>query len=65
MEKIIEDLVTMHSCGNDGISANFIKLISGIISGRLAVIINRSFKVPLKIANVIPTFKKGDPHVFG
>ena len=68
VEKMINDLAPKHSCGHDGLSANFIKQISGIISGPLTLIINQSlstgvFPDRLKIAKVIPIFKKGDNHI--
>ena len=40
VKKNIIDLAPKHSCGHDGLSANFIKQISGIISGPLTLIIN-------------------------
>ena len=65
---MINDLAPKHNCGHDGLSANFIKQISGIISGPLTLIINQSlstgvFPDRLKIAKVIPIFKKGDNHI--
>ena len=68
VEKMINDLAPKHSCGHDGLSANFIKQISGIIPGPLTLIINQSlstglFPDRLKIAKAIPIFKKGDNHI--
>ena len=69
VEKIILELSSKNSCGSDGLSTNFLKRISKIIAAPLSVIINQSlvtgiFPDRLKIAKVIPLFKKGDDHVF-
>ena len=68
VEKIILELSSKNSCGSDGLSTNFLKRISKIIAAPLSVIINQSlvtgiFPDRLKIAKVIPLFKKGDDHV--
>ena len=64
----MNDLAPKHSCRHDGLSANFIKQISGIISGPLTLIINQSlstgvFPDHLKIAKVIPISKKGENRI--
>ena len=69
VEKIILELSSKNSCGWDGLSTNLLKRISKIIAAPLSVIINQSlvtgiFPDRLKIAKVIPLFKKGDDHVF-
>ena len=58
-----------NSCGAGGLSTNLLKRISKIIAPPLCVIINQSlvtgiFPDRLKIAKVIPLFKKGDDHMF-
>ena len=66
--KIIKNLASKNSSGHDGISARFIKRILEIITPPLTHIINQSlctgiFPDRLKIAKVIPLFKKGDQHI--
>ena len=58
----------MNSSGHDGISTRFIKRILEIITPPLTHIINQSlctglFPDRLKIAKVIPLFKKDDQHI--
>ena len=57
------------SCGHDNISTKLLKHMSLIIAPALTLIVNQSlstgiFPDRLKIAKVIPLFKKGNPHVF-
>ena len=66
--KIIKNLASKNSSGHDGISARFIKRILETITPPLTHIINQSlctgiFPDRLKIAKVIPLFKKGDQHI--
>ena len=68
MHKIISDLSVKNSCGVDGISSKLLKTISPVIAAPLAHIINQSlctgiFLDRLKIAKVIPIYKKDDPHI--
>ena len=67
--KTIHKLKTKASCGYDGLSTKLLKQISCSISPTLAIIINQSiftgiFPEKLKIAKVLPLFKKGDCHQF-
>ena len=64
VEKIISKLENKKSTGHDDISVKFIKISSTHISELLSQIINTSIKTgcypdQLKIAKVIPIFKKG------
>ena len=66
--KIISDLAPKKSCGIDHISSKLLKRISIIIAAPLAHIVNQSlctgiFPDRLKIARVIPLYKKDDPHL--
>ena len=66
--KIIKNLASKNSSGHDGISARFIKRMLDTITPSLTHIINQSlstgiFPDRLKIAKVIPLFKKGDEHI--
>ena len=66
---IILELSSKNSCGSDGLSTNLLKRISKIFAAPLSIIINQYlvtgiFPDRLKIAKVIPLFKKGDDHVF-
>ena len=68
MTKIIKNLASKNSSGHDSISARFIKRILETITPPLTHIINQSlctgiFPDRLKIAKVIPLFKKGDQHI--
>ena len=61
-------MATKNSCGIDAISTKPIKMISDAITGPITVIINQSlftgiFSDKLKIAKVIPLYKKDDPHI--
>ena len=69
VEKTIQELSSKNSCGADGLSTNLMKWISKVIAPPLCGIINQSlvtgiFPDRLKIAKVIPLFKKGDDHMF-
>ena len=69
VEKIMKSLSPKNSLGHDFISTKFLKRIVHIIAKPLTLMINQSlcsgiFPTKLKIARVIPLFKKGDPHVF-
>ena len=66
--KSIQKLKTKSSTGHDGISTKLLKRISQSISTVLTLIINQSlfsgiFPDKLKIAKIIPLYKKGDSHV--
>ena len=72
-EKEILDIVKKFkngkSAGHDDISPTIVKSVIPFISKPLAFIFNLSFStgifpLSLKIAKVIPVFKKDDPHVF-
>ena len=61
---ILDSLKPKPSCGNDGISTILLKAIKQEICKPLTIIINQSlatgiFPDPLKIAKVIPLYKKG------
>ena len=67
--KTTQKLKTKTSCGYDGLSTKLLKQISCFISPTLAIITNQSlftgiFPDKLKIAKVLPLFKKGDCHHF-
>ena len=67
--KTVKDLAPKTSAGHDEISTKLLKLITPHISGLLTLIMNQSlntgiFPNKLKIAKVIPLFKKSDPHLF-
>ena len=67
-KKVIQNLASKNSSGHDVISTRFLKKILEIITPPLTHIINQSlctgiFPDRLKIAKVIPLFKKGDQHV--
>ena len=66
MSKIIESLKAKTSAGPDNISDNLIKIIKQEIVPSLTIIINQSletgiFPESLKIAKIVPLFKKDDP----
>ena len=66
--KLINELKPKHSAGHDNISTNLLKHIAPLIIGPLTVIINQSlctgiFPAKLKIARVIPLYKKDDCHI--
>ena len=62
---IIKNLKPKNSSGYDQISANMLKLLEPILTPAITLIINQSintgiFPEKLKIAKVVPVFKKGD-----
>ena len=64
---VLKKLKTKKSSGQDGISSTLLKSLDGHISNILALIINQSlstgiFPNKLKVAKVVPIFKKDDPH---
>ena len=66
VNKIIHNLPTKHSCGFDGISSKLLQIIEPVILRSLTMVINQVqstgiFPDKLKIAKVIPIFKKDDP----
>ena len=68
--KIIQGLKPKTSAGYDHLSSKVLKDIADIVSTPLSIIINQSlcsgiFPSKLKIAKVIPLFKKGDIQLFG
>ena len=68
--KIIQGLKPKTSAGYDHLSSKVLKDIADIVSTPLSMIINQSlcsgiFPSKLKIAKVIPLFKKGDIQLFG
>ena len=68
VRKTINDLSSKNSCGYDSISSKLLKRISELIEKQLCLIINQplcSGICPdmLKIAKVIPLFKKGAQHL--
>ena len=65
VSKIIDNLPNKASCGFDNISTLFLKQISPTIITPLTLLINQVFNTGifperLKLAKVIPVFKKGD-----
>ena len=67
--KIIRKLKPKSSSGYDALSSKLLKLISSPLCPILTVIINQSlttgiFPDKMKIAQVIPLFKKGNTHLF-
>ena len=68
--KIIQGLKPKTSAGYDHLSSKVLKDIADVVSTPLSIIINQSicsgiFPSKLKIAKVIPLFKKGDIQLFG
>ena len=66
LEKIADKLDNKKSCGIDGISNIIMKSINNILIKPITIIINQMletgvFPDKLKVAKVIPLFKKGDP----
>ena len=68
---IITNLPNKNSCGFDGLSTRILKYIKGIIIKPLTLIINQIldtavgvFPANMKIAQIIPIFKKDDRTVF-
>lgn len=69
VQKIIHILTSKSSSGHDRISTKILKLIAPHLTPSLTIIINQSlctgiFPHKLKVAKVIPLFKKGDKHLF-
>ena len=69
INKIIYHLPPKSSSGCDGISSKLLKVIAPIIIKPLTLLINQvlntgTFPDKLKIAKVVPIFKKGDPSLF-
>ena len=67
--KVIKSLKPKTSSGHDNLSTVLLKFISPTIAQPLTTIINQSlctgiFPDLLKIAKVLPFFKKADPHIF-
>ena len=63
--KIIESLKTKSSCGDDGLSTKLLKEIKNETCSSITLIVNQMittgiFPDSLKIAKIIPIFKKGD-----
>ena len=63
--EVLNNLKQKLSCGHDGISSRLLKASKNEISKPLTLIINQTltsgiFPDTLKIANIIPLFKKGD-----
>ena len=66
IEKTISELCPKNSFGHDEISTNHLKTLKKPISKSLALIVNQCLKTGifpenLKLAKVIPIYKKGDP----
>ena len=69
MRKTINNLPTKHSCGFDGILTKLRKVIEPVTLKSLTLLVNQVlysgvFPDKLKIANIIPIFKKDDPSLF-
>ena len=69
VKKTINNLPTKNSCGYDDISSKNLKVIAPVIIKPLTLLINPVlntgiFTDKLKIAKVIPIYKKGDPQLF-
>ena len=69
IENIIKDFTPKTSTGHDNLSINLIKLVNKEIALPLKIIINQMFSTgifpnKLKIAKIIPIFKKDDDKVF-
>ena len=65
--ELIDNLPNKESTGWDGISSSLIKRLKDVLGGPLHFLINQCishscFPSPLKIAKVIPLFKKGNKH---
>jgi hypothetical protein len=69
IEKVITKIKSKNSAGHDDLSNRIIKQIGPIIAAPLSIIINQSFATgifpeKLKIAKVIPIYKKEDEMLF-
>ena len=67
--RVIKTLAAKNSTGIDSISTNMLQKLAPVVINPLTHIINQSlctgiFPNRLKIAKVIPLFKKSDPHIF-
>ena len=67
--KIIDNLSSKNSCGIDKITTKLLKTITQYITKSITFIINQSllsgvFPEKLKIAKIVPIFKKYDPTLF-
>ena len=67
VDDVLNKLKTKRSSGQDGISSALLKSFDGEITNVLTLIINQSlstgiFPEKLKVAKVVPVFKKDDPH---
>ena len=70
LNNVIHNLRNKSSSGHDGISTRLLKFLSPAITQPLTMIINQSlltgiFPEKLKIAKVIPLYKKGDRLIMG
>ena len=70
VSKLISKLKTKNSAGHDRMSNKLLQKIRSSLSPALSLIINQSlftgiFSDSLKIAKILPLFKKGDPSYFG
>ena len=64
--KIIDNLCSKNSCGIDKITTKLLKTITPYITKSIKFIVNQSlssavFRDKLKIAKIVPIFKKNDP----
>jgi hypothetical protein len=69
LSKVILNMKSKKSAGIDNLSMNFIKTYSTILIPPLTILINQSlskgvFPTKLKIAKIIPIYKKDDIHLF-
>ena len=69
VNKYISELAAKNSCGPDNISSILLKRLATHVVSPLTVMINQSlctgiFPEKLKVAKVIPLYKKGDNHLF-
>ena len=70
VQKLITAMAAKSSSGHDNISSKLLKHLAPIISPIISTIINQSlftgiFPKSLKLAKVLPLYKKEDPHLFG
>ena len=66
--KVIQELAPKSSSGHDNISTRLLKDLAPYIASTLTLIINQSLSVGifpdrLKIAKILPLYKKGDRHI--
>ena len=69
VKKTINNLPTKNCCGYNDVSSKLLKVIAPVIIKPLTLLINQVlntglFPDKLKIAKVIPIYKKGDPQLF-